>query len=171
MNRFFSIDGNHSRCKKQMARAFRGCRCAAVLLILTLMLLIAGTLFTILPASHTYHNNKPQNNVNNRSPLQFIGLVLLILGCISAAAEVVLVVITIISLRKVRTFDSKDFFNNENDSISSSLAFNNNISNESHYTKNDFDIIQYSCDELKLTHTLSTISESSKEQQSLESIL
>jgi flagellar biosynthesis component FlhA len=167
MNRFFSIDGNQSRCKKQMARAFRGCRCAAVLLILTLMLLIAGTLFTILPASHTYHNNKPQT----RSPLQFIGLVLLILGCISAAAEVVLVVITIVFLRKVRTFDSKDFFNNENDSISSSLAFNNNISNQSHYNKNDFDIIQYSCDELKLTHTLSTISESSKEQQSLESIL
>jgi len=168
MNRLFSKDGNQSRCKRQMARAFRGCRCAAILLVLTLLLLITGTLLTILPASDNRHH---QINVNSRSHLQTVGLVFLILGCMSAAAEVVLVVITIVFLRKVRTFDTKEFLDNENDSISSSLAFNNNITNESNFAKNDFGIIQYSCDQVKLTHTLSTISESSKEHQSLESIL
>lgn len=75
--------------------AFRGCRYAAILLSVSLLLLISGTLCTVFSGNdeQTQSTQSPQD-----STLPTVGLVLLILGCVSAAAEVVLVIVLLVFL-------------------------------------------------------------------------
>lgn len=102
MKEWLTIDGDaRPVIREQMARAYRGCRMAAILLLLTLLLLIGGTFLTIMPLSVD-----EDEYYSGQSPLQTLGLVLLILGCGCAAGEVVLVVTTIVLLKNVKTFNS-----------------------------------------------------------------
>lgn len=173
MNQWLAIDEYESPIKRQMARAFRGCRCAALLLVLTLLLLIGGTLLTILPTDPpNYHR------LDQQTPLQTMGLVFLILGCMCAAAEVVLVVITIVFLRSVKTLNRNEILNsNETDLFRPSLNIQNinnyNNNNTNDYKNFDFSAIQYSCPEspnsLATKQSLSTVADiPSKECHLLE---